>query len=845
MESIELALLREPMMGDRKGVHSSGSSDEDFSATREARLRQLLHELTIEEKVSLLSGQDFWSLPAIKRLKIPSLKMSDGPTGLRSTNSDPATVFPVGTALAATWDQGLVQEVSTAIGREAIAYGVDVLLAPGVNIQRTPLGGRNFEYYSEDPYLTGEIGCAYVNGVQSVGVGTSVKHFVANNQEHNRMGGNSKVATRALREIYLAAFEPIIKQARPWTVMSAYNRINGTFASEHDELLNTVLKEEWGFDGVVVSDWGASNSTLGSVNGGLDLEMPGPAKFYGANLLKELAAGTVSEATIDDHVLRILRLIARCGLLDDNPKQKYGALCTSEHRAVARKAAANAMVLLKNDEDLLPLKGKQTVAVIGALADYPAIQGGGSSQVSPDQIVTPLEGLREALPAGTDILFERGVDPEPKPPILDGRLLKPAVGANKNGLKVRYFARPQYQGDVVDEGVDWRFAKLGFGERAQSDEGAFSVEWTGIITPRFGGEHEFLITHSNPDVELVIGDEVLVGPDTHRETEMLFMILPLNRREAKIDLEKGRSYPITLRYSQPGGIKGFNIFNLALREPAPKRDTALVAASAADAAIVFVGSGTTSETEGEDRASMRLSSEQNQLVEEIKNANANTIVVVNTGGPVEMPWADEVKAIVQMWLPGQEGGHAIADILTGKINPSGKLPVTFPKRYQDNPTYIHYPGGAQADYGEGVFVGYRYYAKAGIKPLFPFGHGLSYAKFKLSDPAAINRLEKDGTIEVQLKVTNQGSVFGSETVQIYSENGEPSEASAPLNLCGFQKIELAPGQSEKLSLIIGERALAYFDEDKDEWALDQGMFKIHIGTSAERIHHTLHIVNKR
>jgi beta-glucosidase len=287
-----------------------------FDAATKKETDRLLSELTLDEKVSLVSGQDFWSLPAIERLGIPSLKMSDGPTGLRSTNSDPATVFPVGTALAATWDPTLVQDVSSAIGREAIAHGVDVLLAPGVNIQRTPLGGRNFEYYSEDPYLTGEIGCAYVSGVQSVGIGTSVKHFVANNQEYNRMAGSSNMSKRALREIYLAAFEPIIKRANPWTVMSAYNRINGTFASEHDGLLNKVLKQEWGYDGVVVSDWGAAKSTVGSANGGLDLEMPGPAKVYGANLLRELAAGIISEETLDDHVLRILRLIVRCGLLD-------------------------------------------------------------------------------------------------------------------------------------------------------------------------------------------------------------------------------------------------------------------------------------------------------------------------------------------------------------------------------------------------------------------------------------------------------------------------------------------------------------------------------------------------
>lgn len=815
-----------------------------FNRAMESKIAQILASLTIDEKISLVSGQDLWSLPAIDRLGIPSLKMSDGPTGLRSTNSDPATVFPVGTALAASWDRDLVEEVGAAIGREAIAHEVDVLLAPGVNIQRFPLGGRNFEYYSEDPHLTGEIGTAYVSGVQSVGVGTSVKHYVANNQEHNRMSGSSNLSKRALREIYLSAFESIIKKAAPWTVMSAYNRINGTFASEHDELLNSVLKKEWAFDGVVISDWGAAKSTIGSANGGLDLEMPGPARVFGADLAKALAAGDVTEDTLDDHVLRILRLIARCGLLDGNPKQSLGELSTPAHRALARKAAAKAMVLLKNDDALLPLKTAGKIAVIGGLADYPAIQGGGSSQVSPDRIVTPLEGLSRCFAGQSEVLFERGLDPEPKPATLDGRLLRPTEGASEQGLKARYFGRPDYQGETVLETTDWRFSKLGFGDQAQSDEEAFSVEWTGIFTPRHSGEHRFSLSHSNPDVDLIIGEEELVGSTTPRETEMLFMILPLNRREAKINLIAGKSYPITIRYSQPAGIKGFNIFNVALREPAPSLDAALRAAETADTAIVFVGSGTTSETEGEDRASMRLPKEQDELVERVASLNPNTLVVVNTGGPIEMPWVDKVRAIVQMWLPGQEGGHAIADILTGKVNPSGKLPMTFPMRYEDNPAYIHTPGGAQVDYGEGIYVGYRYYAKTGIEPLFPFGHGLSYTEFEVSNAEAFCSRKNGQAIEVRARVTNKGASAGTETIQVYVENLASIEATAPLSLCALDRIELEPGKSADLTFVVPSRALAYFDLDQEDWTVTDGPYTLHIGTSARDIHHSLNIIHE-
>ncbi len=805
----------------------------DSSTEPDQKIEDLLGTLTLEAKVALLSGKDFWSLPSIEPLGIPSLVMSDGPTGLRSTNSDPSTVFPVGVALAASWDRELVQSVGAAIGRETIAHGVDVLLAPGVNIQRTPLGGRNFEYYSEDPHLTGEIGIAYVDGVQGEGVGASVKHFAANNQEHMRMSGSSNVNERVLREIYLAAFEPIIKRGRPWTVMSAYNKVNGVFASEHNTLLNGVLKDEWGFDGVVVSDWMAAKSTSGSANGGLDLEMPGPPRFYGEALLKAIEAGEVAESVVDEHAGRVLRLIARCGLLDGNPKVRRGALMTAEHRSIARAAAAGSMVLLKNDRDLLPLPHDSSLAVIGALADYPAIQGGGSSQVSPDRIVTPLDGLREALGDGARIEFKRGIDPEPHPPVLDGRRLSPHEGLGTMGLTARYFAKPDYKGAVVHQDTDWHFAKLGFGDAAQSeDDPSFSVEWSGVFTPLHSGEHEWLITHSSADAELKLGDKVLVGPHTSRETELLFMILPLNRRAARIRLEAGTPYPITIRYSQPAGIKGFNIFNVFLREPAPDRAAAIAAAMSADRALVFVGSGTTSETEGRDRASMALGEAQNQLVDDVLAVNPDTIVVVNTGGPVEMPWADRVPAVLQMWLPGGEGGHGLADVLTGAVNPSGKLPVTFPRRYEDNPTYLHFPGGQDVDYGEGLFVGYRFYDAAEVEPLFAFGHGLSYTSFDYGALDCPKAARAEDTVEVSLEVTNLGDETGAEVVQLYIEDLATRETKALRQLRAFTKVHLAQGESETVRFSLEPRAFAWWDRNEACWTVTPGKYRIHVGSSS-------------
>ena len=800
------------------------------------RLSELLAALTLEDKIALLSGQDFWTLPAIERLGIPALGMSDGPTGLRSTNSDPATVFPVGTALAASFNRSLVSEVAAAIGREAIAHGVDVLLAPGINIQRTPLGGRNFEYYSEDPVLAGAMGSAYVQGVQGEGVGTSVKHFAANNQEHRRMDGSSNVGERVLREVYLAPFEQVMREAKPWTLMSAYNRINGVFCSQNDWLLNQVLKGDWGFDGVVVSDWGAAKQTVGCANSGLDLEMPGPARVYGAALKQAVETGEVSEATVDDHALRVLRLIERCGLLDGNPKAARAQAHGPAHRDLARRAAAEAMVLLKNEGGVLPLGKVDSLTVIGALADFPAIQGGGSSQVTPERVISPLSGLREALPIHKQITFERGIDSEPRVPVINPWLLATATG--EVGLTARYFASPDFTGKLALEQVETWFAKLGFGEAAHTkDDAAFSAEWTGVLRPRFTGRHTFEILHSSPEVWLEIDGKRLVGESTPRETEMLFMILPLNRRQVSVDLEAGRAYPICIRYAQSaaGSIRAFNIFEVKLREPAPDRDAAIAAARHADVALVFVGPGTTAETEGMDRTSMRLPHEQNSLIEAVAAANPNTVICINSGGPVEMPWADKVKAIVQCWLPGQEGGHAIADVLTGAVNPSGKLPVTFPRRYEDNPSFLHYPGGAHVHYGEGLFVGYRHYDALGIEPLFAFGHGLSYTSFALSDFKAPDLARAGADFTVTCNLTNTGQRTGAEVVQLYLEHLDPAETMPVRQLKAFAKQQLAPGEQTRVALTVPARAFAWYDVDAGQWTVNPGHYRLHIGTSSRKL----------
>ncbi|MCI4643857.1 MAG: glycoside hydrolase family 3 C-terminal domain-containing protein, partial [Hyphomonadaceae bacterium] len=620
--------------------------------------------------------------------------------------------------------------------------------------------------------------------------------------------------------------------------MSAYNRVNGTYASEHRQLLTGILRDEWGYEGVVVSDWGAAKSTIASVQAGLDLEMPGPGRHYGKALMDAVEAGAVSEGEIDTHVARILRLILRAGLMDDNPKASRGALNTPEHHELARRTASEAMVLLKNRNGALPLKPSQRIAVIGAPAHRPTIQGGGSSQVSPFRMISPLDAMREAW-TGWDIRYAQGVDHEVSPPIIDSRLLRDETGGE--GLTARYFSEGDFSGEPILVERDWRFFKLGFGRAAQSPESLdFAVEWRGTFTPDRSGVHAFSLAHTCPHVELVLDDDIVIATETPAEREKLFMFLELDVRKARRDLEAGRTYRIRLRYSQPadGAILGFNVFAVSLRPPAPSFEEAISLAADSDVAMVFAGAGSTAETEGQDRASMALDADQSRLIESVAEVSPKTVVVLNTGAPVEMDWADSVDAILQTWLPGQEGGYAIADLLSGAISPSGKLPVTFPKAYRDNPTWLYYPGGTQADYGEGLFVGYRYYDAAQIEPLFPFGHGLTYSSFTLEGLQLPDMIHCGAPLPISLRLTNTGRCHAQETVQIYIEDLATQETRPLRQLRAFRKVALDPNAEASVQFELDPRALCWFDTDKNDWAATPGRYLVHAGFSSRDIRAT-------
>jgi len=651
-----------------------------------AKAAALVGQMTLEEKASLCSGQAFWTTKAVERLGVPSIFMTDGPHGLRKTegfdlaNSVPATCFPTASALASSWDVSLLETVGQALGRESQANDVQILLGPGVNMKRSPLGGRNFEYFSEDPILSGKLAAAFIRGVQSQGVGTSLKHFAVNNQEFERMAMSSDIDEQTLYEIYLPAFEIAVKEAQPWTVMCAYNRVNGVYASEDPYLLDEILKKQWGFEGFVVSDWGAVNERPAGVQAGLHLEMPSSGGLNDKKIVEAVQKGELSEARLDEVVTELLAVTLKAY---DNRREV--AFDPQEHHELARKVSGECIVLLKNDGNILPLQtGKaKKVALIGGFAKRPRYQGAGSSQVRPTQLSNAYEELSKALGAGAALSYAEG-----------------------------------------------------YTEEAATDE----------------------------------------------------QLLAEASRQA----------------------------------------------AAADVAIVFAGLPDSYESEGFDRASIDMPDSHNRLIEAVAAAQPNTVVVLMNGSAVAMPWASKAKAIVEGWLGGQAGGGAIADVLTGKVNPSGKLSETFPQRLEDTPAFLDFPGrNGHARYGEGLFIGYRYYDKKKIQPLFPFGHGLSYATFSYSGIQTSAAAAKDtDVVSVEAKVKNTGKVTGKEVVQLYVRNSAAELFRPEKELKHFAKVELKPGEEKTVRFELSYRDFAHYDARVHSWQASSGPYTILVGGSS-------------
>ncbi|MFL0403513.1 glycoside hydrolase family 3 C-terminal domain-containing protein [Bacillus nitratireducens] len=656
-------------------------------------IKKIISQMTLEEKASLCSGLDFWNTKGIERLGIPSIMVTDGPHGLRKQaegadhlgiyNSIPSTCFPSAVGLASTWNKDLINQVGVALGEECQAENVGVLLGPGANIKRSPLCGRNFEYFSEDPYLSSQMAANHVKGVQSQGIGTSLKHFAANNQEHRRMSVDAIVDERTLREIYLASFEDVIKEAQPWTVMSAYNKINGEYASENNYLLNDILKDEWGFEGFVVSDWGAVNERVASLANGLELEMPSSFGIGEKKIVDAVNGGELSVEKLDQTVERLLNIIFKAV---DN--QLENAVYSKDaHHQLAREVASESMVMLKNEDSILPLKKEGTVAIIGEFAKQPRYQGGGSSHINPTKLESILEEIEMVSGEKTNILFEQGYN---------------------------------LASDDVDE----------------------------------------------------------------------------------------------------------NMINEAKK-----------IAESADTVVLFVGLPDRYESEGFDRKHLQMPENHVQLIEAIAEVQSNIVVVLSNGAPIEMPWIGKVKGILEGYLGGQALGGAIADLLFGDANPSGKLAETFPKVLSDNPSYLNFPGeGDKVEYKEGVFVGYRYYDKKNVEPLFPFGFGLSYTNFEYSNLSVDKKEIKDTeTVSVTVNVKNIGSTVGKEIVQLYIKDVESTMIRPEKELKGFEKVELQPGEEKTVNFTLNKRSFAYYNVELKDWHVETGEFEILVGKSSREI----------
>lgn len=813
-----------------------------------ARIDQLVGDLTVDEKAAMVAGVDLWHTAAVPRLGIPALKVTDGPGGARGERwtGRASASFPCGTALGATWDPELVRMVGERIGGEARRKGAHVLLAPTVNIHRHPLAGRNFECYSEDPFLSARLAVQYIAGVQSTGVGCSVKHFVANDSEFERMTISSEVDARTLREISLVPFEAAVLEAGTWSVMAAYNRLYGTYCSEHP-LLSTLLKREWGFDGVIMSDWYGTHSTVPAAIAELDLEMPGPPQFFGAHLADAVRAGEVDQKILDDKVRRILVLLERTGGLDTPDFGGEQSIDDPEDRVVARWAAAESFVLLRNEDAALPITrndgeggNRPLLAVIGPNAGVAMIQGGGSARVSPFTPVTPLAGLRDRFGDEFRIEHERGCSSYKQTPVLDTTVLD-------GPLQVAYYAGRERSGEpaLVEPGDRGWFTFTGPFTPEVPEE--FSMRVTGTVVAPETGEWTFGLVQVGR-AKLAIDGEVMVDNWEPTGRSDAFMGFASAEVTATIHLVAGERHDLEVEYVLAGPSMGALAIGCTPPAPPDLLARAVALATRADLVVCVVGTDGDWETEGNDRDAMTLPVPQDELVRAVADANARTIVVVNAASPVEMNWADNVGGILQCWFAGEEWGHALADVLSGDVSPSGKLPTTFPSRIEDTPAFTSYPGErGQVRYGEGVFVGYRWYDARHIEPRYCFGYGLSYTTFALEPPTVstteltLGQLTDGAAVRVGVRVRNTGARRGAEVVQCYVHDAEASVARPPHELKAFAKIWLDAGAAGEVTLELDRRAFAFWDVERAEWVVEPGEFELRIGTSSRAIAHRVRL----
>ncbi len=835
-------------------------------------IEALVASLTLDEKASLTAGASTWSTVAIPRVGIPEVFVCDGPAGARGPLIEgfgeqvSSLNIPCGAALGATWNVALLEQLGDALGDQTRTKACRVLLAPTVNLHRGPLAGRNFESYSEDPLLTGKLAAAFVRGVQRQGVATTVKHFAGNEAEFERMTINSVIDERTLRELYLVPFELAVREGGSLGIMTSYNRLNGVYNSENRELLHDILRGEWGFDGFVVTDWFAGGTAAGAASAGLDLEMPGPARFYGRKLGQAVREGLVDERLLDDAAERLLSVFDRLGALDDEPTPP-SAIDRPEHRTLARQAAVESMVLLKNS-GVLPLQQSDVriLAIIGPNAKKARIMGGGSAQLQPHYRITPLDALQARLGDQVTIVHEPGCDIDRTIPPLGAAQLDNGNGGT--GFSINVFNGSECQGEVVHHtsAVDGKVLLLP-GVDPALPRGPMSFRATSTFTAAQSGAHTISLLQLGSACLSVDGSVIFDGI-TH-PTPRGDAYFGMGRKEltAEIDFHEGQRYEIDVEFASTGRswMHGFELGCKPLPDP-DLMDRAVAAAASADAVIVIVGTNNDWETEGHDRDTLDLPGTQSELIRRVCLANPHTVVVVNAGAPINTEWAQGAPAVLQAWFGGQEMANALVDVVFGDADPSGRLPTSFPECIEHTPSFGNFPGEhGQIRYGEGVLMGYRWYEARKLPVAFAFGHGLSYTTFDFGIPrvssVSLSASSLAGnTLQVTVPVSNIGSRRGGEVVQCYVGALNPKVVRPPKELKAFEKLWLEPGETREVILTLDSRSFAYWDPGNAYrgplqpsaaglftdtppstrgWTIDPDIYRIHIGRSSDDIAHTI------
>lgn len=792
----------------------------DRNASIEDRVNDLLSKMTLEEKIDYIGGHDDFYIRAIDRWGLPAIKMSDGPVGTR--NDGKTTAYPASILSAATWDTALLYRLGVALGRDARARGVHVLLAPGVNIYRAPMNGRNFEYLGEDPYLASKLAVQYIKGVQSQKVVATVKHYAANNQEWDRHHVSSDMDERTLQEMYLPAFKAAVLEGKVAAVMNSYNLVNGVHATQHDHLNNEILKRQWQFDGILMSDWVATYDAVAAARGGLDLEMPSGKYMNRANLLPAVQKGDLREEVINDKVRRVLRVIFRFGFYDQPQKDASVPLDDPRSAQVALDLARGGIVLLKNEKNLLPLsKAIKSIAVIGPNADG-YVAGGGSSYTEPFHFVSLLNGIRAMAP-GVKVNYVKGTLPAVEDHA-GSSVFYTGKGSRERGLKAAYFNNQQLTGQPVVTRTE-RFVNHIWSGKPDVDQltaDHFSIRFTGVIRPEKTGQYKIGVKGDDGYRLWINGEKVI--EEWHDQGA--------NLKTHSMILKKGNEYDVKLEYYENGGTAQITF---AYYQEKVDFSTAIAAAKTADAVILSVGFNKMTESEGFDR-SFQLVDHQDSLISSVSAANPNTIVILNAGGNVDMMnWLPSVKALLHAWYPGQEGGTALAEIIFGKVNPSGKLPVSFEKKWQDNPTFKSYyddDKDKRVEYKEGIRVGYRYYDGSEVQPLFPFGFGLSYTSFSYSN---LKIMLSGNRAALSFTVTNTGSVDGADVAQVYVHQQRSALPRPEKELKSFEKVFLKAGQTKTVTIVLDETAFQYFNDQAGKWVLEKGSFDILVGNSSRNI----------